>query len=74
MLAERMAALLIRPPLLGISCVPPSISPCWCGVAAHAEIVTAKTIPPARAIALFIVRCRNRVHMFLPFQSLVILT
>src|SRR5436190_1631499 len=59
--------------LVGISCVPPSIWFSWCGVAAHAETVTAKTIPPTQAIALFPLPCRVRVHMFLAFQPLVIL-
>ena len=72
MLAEGMASLLIKPPLLGISCVPPSIWFSWCGVAAHAETVTAKTIPPTQAIAPFTLPCRARVRMFLPFQPLVI--
>src|SRR5947207_9851864 len=54
MLAEGMASLLIVPLLLGITCVPPSILSSWCGVAAHAETVTTKTILPAQAIALFI--------------------
>ena len=74
MLLDGMASLLITPPLLGIVCVPPSISPPWCGVAAHAETVTTKATAPAQAIALFIARCRIRVHMYLPFQSLVMLT
>ena len=74
MLAEGMASLLIKPPLLGIVCVPPSISPSWCGVAAHAERVTTKTTAPAEAIALFIDRCRIRGNMYLPFQPIEALT
>ena len=66
--------MLIKPPLLGIVCVPPSISPSWCGVAAHAERVTTKTTAPAEAIALFIDRCRIRGNMYLPFQPLAALT
>jgi hypothetical protein len=48
MLAEGMASLLIRPPLLGISWVPPSISFSWCGVAAHAERPAATTTAAQR--------------------------
>src|SRR6516165_1657848 len=62
------------PALLGIWCVPPSISPPWCGVAAHAQTVTTKTTAPAQVIALFIARCRIRVDMYLPFQPLAALT
>ena len=66
MLAEGMASLLMMPPLPGITCVPPSILSSWCGVAAHAETVKTKTIPPSHVLALFMPRCRTRVRMFLP--------